>query len=123
MVYTQQRRRAMNKVVRSLYPDINFQESANGIPVMQCSKLPENVRRVDNADDLFQAVDSHCVRTNEYGLVIQDFSKALPVFISSMELSGRDVRHFYRVNYVSVSELSKSRAAQYISEGKLYAAL
>ena len=106
-----------------MYPDINFQESANGIPVMQCSKLPENVRRVDNADDLFQAVDGHCVRTNEYGLVIQDLGKALPVFISSMELSGRDVRHFYRVNYVSVSELSKSRAAQYISEGKLYAAI
>ena len=121
MVYTQQRRRAMNKAVRAMYPDICFYESPNGIPVMECSTLPEGARRMEDADELFRKVDSHCVRTNEIGMTMPDYGKALPVFIRSMEINGRSTRHFYRVNYVSVSSLSKEKAAQYISEGKLYA--
>lgn len=121
MTYTQQRRRAMNKAVRTLYPDLNFYESDNGIPVMECSELPQGAKRMDDADDFLRMVDEHCTRTNEIGLHMEDYGKALPVFIRSMELNGREVRHYYRVNYVSVSEASKERAAQYIAEGKLYA--
>lgn len=124
MIYTQQRRRAMNKAVRALYPDLDFYESDNSIPVMECSQLPQGAKRMDDADDFFRMVDEHCVRTNDMGMHMADYSKALPVFIRSMMLEGKnsaDVRHFYRVNYVSVSDASKERAAQYIAEGKLYA--
>lgn len=121
MNYTQQRRRAMNKAVRALYPDIDFYESPNGVPVMECVKLPEGAVRVTDADDFLREVKEHCTRTNDIGLHTTDFSKALPVFIRSMELMERDTRHFYRVNYVSMSELSQRKAAEYIADGKLYA--
>ena len=121
MVYTQQRRRAMNKAVRALYPDIHFYESPNGIPVMECSTLPAGARRMEDSDELFRMVDSHCVRTNEIGMPMPDYGKALPVFISSMEINGRSTRNFYRVNYVSVSDISKGKAAEYINKGVLYA--
>lgn len=123
MIYTQQRRKALNKATKTLYPYIKFYESANGVPVMECAELPAGARRVESAKDLFRRVDDHCVRVNEVGLHMQDYGKALPVFIRSMELEGRGVRHFYRVNYVSVLEGSKQRAAEYIAEGKLYAVL
>lgn len=121
MIYTQQRRRAMNKAVRALYPNVSFHESPDGIPVMECNTLPQGARRIDIADELFSKVDKHCVRINDMGTHIPDYGKAFPVFIQSMELTDKSVRHFYRVNYVSPSDASKMRAAEYIAEGKLYA--
>lgn len=123
MIYAQQRRRAMNKAVRALYPDTKFTESANGIPVMECSTLPKGAVRMDDACDLFRMVSEHCVREDAMGRQTADYGKALPVFIRSMEINGKAIRHFYRVNYVSVSEASKERAAEYIAEGKLYAVM
>ena len=113
----------MNKAVRSLYPDINFYESPGGIPVMECEKLPKGAVQIMDADDFFRKVNEHCRKANNIGFHIEDYHKTLPVFIRSMELSGRDIHHFYRVNYVSATEGSKRKAAQYISEGKLYAVL
>lgn len=124
MNYTQSRRKAMNKAVRSLYPDIDFYESPNGVPVMECGRLPEGAVQIMDADDFLRQVDEHCRKPNEIGLYATDFSKALPVFIRSMELDGKnsaDVRHYYRVNYVSATEASRQRAAEYIADGKLYA--
>lgn len=123
MIYTQNRRRAMNKAVRSLYPDIDFYESPGGIPVMECRTLPSEARRIEYPEDLFDKVKKHCVRINDMGMHIPDFGKAYPVFIHSVELNGRDVHHYYRVNYVSATESSKQRAAEYIAEGKLYAVM
>jgi hypothetical protein len=43
-----------------------------------------------------------------------------------MELTGDGSRQknvFYRVNYVSISEVSMRKAGEYIAEGKLYAAM
>ena len=114
----------MNKAVRSLYPDIDFYESPNGVPVMECGRLPEGAVQIMDADDFLRQVDEHCRKPNEIGLYATDFSKALPVFIRSMELDGKnsaDVRHYYRVNYVSATEASRQRAAEYIADGKLYA--
>lgn len=124
MNYTQSRRKAMNKAVRSLYPDIDFYESPNGVPVMECGRLPKGAVQIMDADDFLRQVDEHCRKPNEIGLYATDFSKALPVFIRSMELDGKnsaDVRHYYRVNYVSATEASRQRAAEYIADGKLYA--
>ena len=126
MNYTQSRRKAMNKAVRSLYPDIDFYESPNGVPVMECGRLPKGAVQIMDADDFLRQVDEHCRKPNEIGLYATDFSKALPVFIRSMELDGKnsaDVRHYYRVNYVSATEASRQRAAEYIADGKLYAVL
>ena len=102
MIYTQSRRKAMNKAVRALYPDIDFYESPNGVPVMECSRLPEGAVRIDFPEDLFTRVDEHCVHVNEMGTPIKDYSKAFPVFIRTMELTGGDVRYFYYINYILV---------------------
>lgn len=123
MIYTQQRRRAMNKAVRTMYPDIDFYESPDGIPVMECGQLPKGAALITDTDTFIARVNEHCIRTNEVGLHMTDFGKTLPVFIRSMELTGKDTRHFYRVNYVSASEASQNKAAEYIAEGKLYAVI
>lgn len=111
----------MNKAVRALYPDIYFYESPNGVPVMECRQLPQGAKRMDDADDFLRMVREHCVRADAMGRDIADYGKALPVFIRSMELDGREERYYYRVNYVSISEKSLEKAAEYIAEGKLYA--
>ena len=124
MIYTQQRRRALNRAMRSMHPGIEFYESPGGIPVMECYTLPEGARQILDADEFVAQVQAHCVRTNEVGLHIPDYGKVLPVFIRSMELTGNGStreEHFYRVNYVSISEASLQKAADYIAEGKLYA--
>lgn len=124
MNYTQSRRKAMNKVVRSLYPDIDFYESPNGVPVMECGRLPKGAVQIIDADDFLRQVDEHCRKPNEIGLYTADYHKSLPVFIRSMELVGKnsaEVRHYYRVNYVSTTEASRQMAAEYIADGKLYA--
>lgn len=116
----------MNKAMRSLYPDIEFYESSNGVPVMECGTLPEGARRIEHPEELLDRVERHCVRTNDMGMHIPDLGKAYPVFIRSVELAGKnssDVRPYYRVNYVSMSDISRQRASAYIAEGKLYAVL
>ena len=126
MEYTQQRRRAMNKAVRDLYPHIVFYESPNGIPIMECNELPKDAKRIDFAEELLSKVNEHCVRINDVGMRIPDYHKALPVFIRSMEIVGKNsanVRHYYRANYVSTTEGSQQKAAEYIAEGKLYAVI
>ena len=123
MIYTQQRRRALNKALRSLYHHITFHESANGIPVMTCKFLPDGARRIADADEFVFQVSRHCRRQNEMGTYVSDYNKVLPVFILSMELDGSDTHFFYRVNYVSVNECSLRKAVEYISEGKLFAVM
>lgn len=113
----------MNKAVKAMYPDINFYESPNGVPVMECGRLPEGARRIEFSEELSRRIMEDCVHVNEMGMHVPDYGKALPVFIRSMELRGRDVRHFFRVNYVSPSEASMKKAAGYIAEGKLYAVM
>lgn len=113
----------MNKAVKAMYPDMDFYESPNGIPVMECRKLPEGARRIEFAEDLMAKVSQHCVRINEMGLPVPDYGKAYPVFILSMELEGREAYRYYRVNFVSPSEGSREMACRYIAEGKLYAVM
>ena len=84
--------------------------------------LPED-RLFDSADALLDKVQKYCIRENEMGLHLPDYSKALPVFILSNELKDGKIQHFYRVNYVSPTEGSQQRAAEYIAQGKLYAVL
>lgn len=124
MIYTQQRRRALNKAVRSMFPDTEFYESPNGIPVMECHTLPEGAIQVMDAEEFISRVRERSVRINDMGTPIPDYGRTLPVFIGSMELKGDGSTRkesFYRVNYVSISELSLMKAAEYIAEGKLYA--
>lgn len=121
MIYTQQRRRMLNKAVRSMFPDTEFYESTDGVPVMECQTLPEGSYQVINPEEFINTVKEKCMRTNEMGTYIPDYSKTLPVFIHSLRCEGRDVRDFYRVNYVSISEGSLQKAAEYIARGKLYA--
>lgn len=123
MIYTQQRRRALNKALRSLYPNVDFYESSNGIPVMLCRVLPQGARRLADADEFIFQVKNHCSKLNEMGTRVYDYGKTIPVFIHSMELNGNEVQHFYRVNYVSINECSLQKAAKYIAEGKLYAVM
>lgn len=111
----------MNKDTRALFPNIEFTENPNGIPVMECTKLPKGAKRIDSAESFFDKLNRYCVNINEMGTHIPDYNKAIPVFIRSMELNGKDVYHYYRVNYVSLSEISQRQAEQYINEGKLYA--
>lgn len=113
----------MNKAVKAMFPDTEFHENPDGIPVMECGKLPEGARRIEYMEELMEKVDTHCVRINEMGLPVPDYGKAYPVFISSMELRGRDIFRYYRVNFVSPSEGSRQTACKYISEGKLYAVI
>lgn len=126
MIYTQQRRKLMNKAVAALYPDIRFYENSGSIPVMECDTLPAGAKHIIDADDLIGHVKEHCVRTNEMGTRIPDYGKAFPVFIRSMELNGKnssDTRIYYRVNFVSLTESSLNKAEEYISAGKLYAVI
>ena len=124
MIYTQQRRRSMNKAVRELYPDIDFYESPDGIPVMVCSTLPEGAVQIMDSEDFINRIKNYCRRENEMGTTIIDYRKAYPVFIRSLELGGKslaEARIYFRVNYVSATENSIRKAEEYINEGKLYA--
>ena len=123
MEYTNMRRKSMNKALRALYPDIEFREQTSSVPVMVCYTLPQGAERIDSADVLLDKVQKYCIRENEMGLHLPDYSKALPVFILSNELKDGKIQHFYRVNYVSPTEGSQQRAAEYIAQGKLYAVL
>lgn len=126
MIYTQQRRKLMNKAVTAMYPDIEFRENSGSIPVMECDELPPQAIHVFDADDFIRAVKEHCVRTNEMGTRIPDYGKTFPVFIKSIELNGKDssnTRIYYRVNFVSLTEFSLKKAEEYISAGKLYAVM
>lgn len=126
MIYTQQRRRALNKAVKEMYPEIEFKESPDGIPVLECSRLPVQVRIIQDKDLFFHQVHSHCSKDIGMDRIKLDYSKTLPVFILSMELTGegsRKKRTFYRVNYVSITESSLKKAGEYIDKGILYAAL
>ena len=123
MIYTYQRRKAMNKVVQDLYPDIVFHEDKDSVPVMTCHELPKEAVRIDDSEDFIQKVEARCSRPNEIGAFISDYGKALPVFILTTELEGREIRHFFRVNYVSMAEASIRWAMERIYEGKLYAVI
>lgn len=123
MIYTQQRRKELNKATRALFPNIEFHENLNGIPVMECTRLPRGAKRIDSAEDFLEKLNRHSVRINDMGTCMPDYSKVLPVFIRSMKLEGKNVHHYYRVNYVSLSEISKRQAEQYINKGKLYAVM
>lgn len=123
MIYTQQRRRVLNKAVRSMFPGTEFYESPGGIPIMECHTLPEGAVQIMDAAEFIGQVRERAVRVNDMGTPIADYGRTLPVFIESMELTGEGSRKketFYRVNYVSISELSLQKASEYIAEGKLY---
>ena len=122
MIYTQQRRRSMNKYVRAMYPNIKFYESTNGVPVMECNKLPEGAILVTDEDSFADRVRNFCSHVNEMGVRLPDNNLAFPVFILSKELSGSQTSSFYRVNYVSYSDASLKQAFKYIAEKVLYTA-
>ena len=121
MVYTNIRRKKMNKALRALYPDIEFHEPTASVPVMQCTTLPAGAVLIESMDALTDKVQKYCTRENEIGLHLPDYSKALPVFILSNELQDGRLHHFYRVNYVSPTEGSQRMAEKYIAKGLLYA--
>lgn len=123
MIYTQARRRAMNKAVKAMFPDIQFYESPDGIPVMECQELPPRAKKIMEQEDLFRNIDEVCVRRDSIGMLVPDYGKFIPVFIESIELQGKDIRSYYRVNYVSPTVASREKSAAYISEGKLYAVI
>lgn len=126
MLYTFQRRKALNKAVREMYPEVKFYESANGVPMLECYELPKQVQPVQDKERFVQQIHTHCSKKIGLDMTKPDYSKALPVFISSLELTGdgsKQTNHFYRVNYVSITEPSIRKAMQYIDEGKLYAAM
>ena len=125
MIYTQQRRRALNKAVREMYPDTTFYESANGVPMLECYDLPQQMQPVQDTEWFIHQIRTHCSKDIGMGVLKPDYSKTLPVFVLSTELTGdgsKHTNHFYRVNYVSATEYSLQKAAEYIAEGKLYAA-
>ena len=119
MIYTNARRRKMNKALTS----ITFSETSGSIPVMECDRLPEGAVQIDCIDTLARRVQTYCSRTNQLGMTIPDYGKALPVFILSQKPDGCGFRPFYRVNYVSPTEASQQRASDYITQGLLYAVL
>ena len=126
MLYTYQRRRALNKVVRDMYPEVNFYENTSGVPVMECNNLPQGFKQVTEAESFIQRIIRHCSKPGCKDTYIPDYSKTFPVFIESMQLTGegsKKVEKFYRVNFVSVSEKSLEKAGELIAEGKLYAAM
>ena len=126
MIYTQQRRKAMNKATRALFPDIQFRENLETSPLMECETLPKDATLVTDAREFFRNVHEHCSHVNEMGTIVQDSDKAMPVFIRSVELTGKNgysTRIYYRVNYVSPTEDSQKKALEYIADGKLYAVM
>ena len=123
MIYTQARRKALNKATRSMHPEVKFYESTGGVPIMECYKLPIAAVRVTDPEEFTRKLKEKAVRINDMGTLIPDYGKALPVFIESMELRGEGSNRkeqFYRVNYVTISEGSLKKAEEYIAEGKLY---
>lgn len=120
MIYTQQRRRNMNKEVRNMYPNIQFYESSGSIPVMECNKLPEGAGLVTDEESFTQQVKNYCCRTNEMGTQLADNSLAYPVFILSKKLNGSKTSYYYRVNYVTYSDASLKAAYKYITDKVLY---
>lgn len=122
MIYTQQKRRALNKAAKAMFPDVEFTEPT-GIPVMECNGLPSSARLIVDPDDFLARVNDICVRKNTAGMNVPDYGKSVPVFIKSMEYIGNSCRLYYRVNYVSPSLTSQEKAEEYISKGLLYSTL
>lgn len=119
MVYTFQRRRALNKVVRAMFPDIKFEEDTDGVPILRTYKLPDNAVQVIEISELLRLIDENC-SINEYGICRTNPNSVLPVFIKGYDISGTEERICWRVNYVLCTEQSKRKAAQYVEEGKLF---
>lgn len=120
MIYTQQKRRAYNKAAKNMFADTGFIEPFDGIPVMECNTLPNEVTSIHYEDSFFADMLAICTRQTGMGKTF-DESKVIPVFIESIELNGKQSRRYWRVNYVSPQEKSMEEAARYIKEGKLYA--
>lgn len=123
MVYTYQRRRAMNKMARTLFPDIEFQEEKDGVPVMTCSVLPPTARRIEPEENFPDLLMELCEKKDEMGRKITDKAKYLVVFVKSTRIEGQTTTTYYRVNYVSPATCSIDIACRYIAEGKLYAVI
>ena len=109
-----------------MFPEIRFHENADGVPVMECYTLPQDVVLISDAERFIDQLTQHCSMGEYNGIRIPDFSKTLPIFIKSMKLTGEGSKRmeiFYRVNYTSISKASLRKATEYIAEGKLYAAM
>lgn len=118
MIYTFQRRRALNKVVRAMFPGMKFEENTDGVPVLRTYKLPDSAVQVIEISELLRLVDENC-SINECGIRRPDPKSVLPVFIKGYDISEMKERVYWRVNYVSCTEHSKRKAAQYVEEGRL----
>lgn len=112
MIYTYQKRKEMNAGVVARYPEVRFAENKGGVPRMQCTRLPDNVREVESLSGLEQQAYLYWKNTRQ----------PFPVFL---QVGRKDVSQLgvhYEVNYVMwQSDKSMADAGAYISQRKLFA--
>lgn len=118
MIYTFQKRRALNKVMRSLFPETEFHEEA-GVPMMYTYAIPAKCRKVESIEEFLRLVDESC-SIDECGTRRLNPKSVLPIFIEGKIISGDAERMVWRVNYVMCTEYSKRRAAEYVEKGKVF---
>lgn len=119
MIYTFQRRRTLNKVIRDMFPDIKFEEDTDGVPMLKTYRLPEKAMQVTEISELLRIIDQNC-SIERCGMVYSNTKSVLPIFIETRDISRAGERIYWRVNYVMCTEQSKREAAKYVEKGKLF---
>lgn len=111
MIYTFQKRKELNKLLREALPDYGYTEDREGVPRMRMDRLPVQAEPVDNTHSLELMAYRYWERCR----------KPMPVFLTpKTRMTGEN--ECIDVNYVSHrSDKSLALAGKYIGEGRLYA--
>lgn len=111
MIYTFQKRRELNKLLREMLPHYSYTEDKEGVPRMRMDRLPPQAERVDNA---------HSLELMAYRYWEQ-YRQPMPVFLTSKSCAAGEDGSI-DVNYISHrSDKSLELAGKHIGEGRLYA--
>lgn len=110
MIYTFQKRKELNKLLREALPHYSYTEHREGVPRMRMDRLPSQAEPVESV---------HSLELMAYRYWEQ-FRQPMPVFLKPKSRTAADFD--IDVNYVSHrSDRSLELAGKYIGEGRLFA--
>lgn len=111
MIYTFQKRKELNRMLREALPHYTYTEDREGVPRMRMNRMPTQAEPVDSA---------HSLELMAYRYWEQH-RQPMPVFISPSKCMTAG-RGCIDVNYVyHRSDKSLELAGKYIVEGRLFA--
>lgn len=98
----------MNRELKRLFPDIPWQESAQGNPRMRTTALPEGSKKLLNTDHLEEVVDRY----------YRTYRQPMPILVFLPAIC-KGAQEEYDVNYVDArSAASMEAAARLVGQGR-----